>query len=488
MHAQIESTASWELIQPCRSVTKEIKADTTELRNDTAAIKEDTAQILEEIARLQSRLPQQAKAPNDFMLQRFLEEMTEYTEAVLDSETLVEDSDDNYPGTPREGKQSKVPERKWTPPLSTVEQKQSKVPERKWTPPLSTAEHLTFEPPFFEELAPLSTPTRSIPPFSSSFSEIPLRPRPQLYTSTRTNNERWGLETRASQNLPPSEASMEYKGVNPPPPESPSRKQAETAETLLCNKAVVEHGRISAQSFRGCFTIDFRLPDDLLALHSTVPMSDPQGKRAKWIVPDWYSMDEFAYWRYSVITYPMRDWPALRPSLFVPPRPIQVVLSFRLTPAETDQDFCRRWTMIYEAIETLRADSGNKHIWKQVLVHINGSMNWEGLCLGKALERIGAKQKLPGRVVSLDGAKLRPTYQETDRTLHGERILYTIREASPRTHLRLAARPLTLILRLRHSFLLTLSRETSRRRCLSRLSPPHHMGPPIRIHTETLSI
>lgn len=67
-------------------LTKEIKNDTTELRHDTGAIREDTAQILEEIARLQARLPQDAAAaPNDFILQRFFEDMTTYTEQSLDA-------------------------------------------------------------------------------------------------------------------------------------------------------------------------------------------------------------------------------------------------------------------------------------------------------------------------------------------------------------------------------------------------------------------
>lgn len=66
------------------SATKDIKADTIEIRNDTAAIKDDTAQILEEIARLQERLPATAAASNDFILQRFLEDMAAYTESTLD--------------------------------------------------------------------------------------------------------------------------------------------------------------------------------------------------------------------------------------------------------------------------------------------------------------------------------------------------------------------------------------------------------------------
>ncbi|XEV01778.1 hypothetical protein FSHL1_007065 [Fusarium sambucinum] len=66
------------------TVTKDIKTDTTKILNDTAAIKDDTSQILEEIARLQARLPATATAPNDYVLQKFLEDMATYTESTLD--------------------------------------------------------------------------------------------------------------------------------------------------------------------------------------------------------------------------------------------------------------------------------------------------------------------------------------------------------------------------------------------------------------------
>ncbi|KAJ4214367.1 hypothetical protein NW759_010386 [Fusarium solani] len=76
-------------------LTKEIKNDTTEIRNDTAAIKEDTTLILEEIARLQAQLPRDAAvaASNNFILQRFFEEMTTYTEQALDA--ALSDADAN---------------------------------------------------------------------------------------------------------------------------------------------------------------------------------------------------------------------------------------------------------------------------------------------------------------------------------------------------------------------------------------------------------
>ncbi|KAG5795521.1 hypothetical protein H9Q69_005455 [Fusarium xylarioides] len=73
------------------SLTKDIKTDTTEIRNDTAAIKDDTALILQEIAKLQARLPETAAAPNDYILQKFLEDMATYTETTLDVDLSYSD-------------------------------------------------------------------------------------------------------------------------------------------------------------------------------------------------------------------------------------------------------------------------------------------------------------------------------------------------------------------------------------------------------------
>lgn len=100
-------------------LTKEIKNDTTELRNDTAAIKEDTSQILEEIAKLQARLPRDAAAAasNDFILQRFFEEMTTYTEQALD--VALSDADGNsskavsFDGDPEERTTTFLPQNSW---------------------------------------------------------------------------------------------------------------------------------------------------------------------------------------------------------------------------------------------------------------------------------------------------------------------------------------------------------------------------------------
>ncbi|KAF5714101.1 hypothetical protein FMUND_7603 [Fusarium mundagurra] len=66
------------------NTAKATKIDTTEIRNDTSAIKDGTAQILEEISQLQARLSSQ----DDYILQKFLEDITTYTENALDEASI----------------------------------------------------------------------------------------------------------------------------------------------------------------------------------------------------------------------------------------------------------------------------------------------------------------------------------------------------------------------------------------------------------------
>ncbi|VTT73168.1 unnamed protein product [Fusarium fujikuroi] len=63
---------------------KAIKTDTTEIRNDTSAIKDGTAQILQEISQLQAQLSNR----DNYILQKFLEDMTTYTENDLDGASI----------------------------------------------------------------------------------------------------------------------------------------------------------------------------------------------------------------------------------------------------------------------------------------------------------------------------------------------------------------------------------------------------------------
>ncbi|KAE9367026.1 hypothetical protein N431DRAFT_562288 [Stipitochalara longipes BDJ] len=78
------------------TLAREIKADTQEILNDTSAIKEDTTQILAEIARLQDQLPRDGNHRSaGFMLERYLDNLTNYAETVCDP--FLDGSDGSSP-------------------------------------------------------------------------------------------------------------------------------------------------------------------------------------------------------------------------------------------------------------------------------------------------------------------------------------------------------------------------------------------------------
>jgi hypothetical protein len=69
-------------------LARDIKKDTEEIKENSAAIKDDTAQILSEIARLQTKLlDDTGRQGSSVMLQRYLDNLTNYAESVCD--TLV---------------------------------------------------------------------------------------------------------------------------------------------------------------------------------------------------------------------------------------------------------------------------------------------------------------------------------------------------------------------------------------------------------------
>ncbi|EEU41994.1 uncharacterized protein NECHADRAFT_86134 [Fusarium vanettenii 77-13-4] len=88
-----KSSLELALIVHSLALTKDIKADTTEIRNDTTTIKENTEQILQQIVRLEAQLPKDVATPNDYAIQRFLEDMTTHTEMALD--TIIAGNDDD---------------------------------------------------------------------------------------------------------------------------------------------------------------------------------------------------------------------------------------------------------------------------------------------------------------------------------------------------------------------------------------------------------
>jgi hypothetical protein len=83
------------------TIARDIKKDTTLILEDTSHLKKDTARILEEIATLQNLLLQNittSEKERGFLLDRYLESLTEYTESVWNDITSNRDSriDDMY--------------------------------------------------------------------------------------------------------------------------------------------------------------------------------------------------------------------------------------------------------------------------------------------------------------------------------------------------------------------------------------------------------
>ncbi|CAM1510802.1 Fc.00g083150.m01.CDS01 [Cosmosporella sp. VM-42] len=84
-----------ETMQLC--LAKEIKADTTAIRNDTSEIpdvKRNTEEILEEILRLRLEISDKTKAEGNFMLERYLDNLTTYAETVVNGD--LEDPSNTY--------------------------------------------------------------------------------------------------------------------------------------------------------------------------------------------------------------------------------------------------------------------------------------------------------------------------------------------------------------------------------------------------------
>jgi WD40 repeat protein len=91
-------------------VSKNIKVDTANILIDTAEIKEDTSQILQEIAKLQARLPAEVQDGTRFILQRYLDSLTDYAESSLGRDTTHNHDDESPRHTPLEERLALVDE------------------------------------------------------------------------------------------------------------------------------------------------------------------------------------------------------------------------------------------------------------------------------------------------------------------------------------------------------------------------------------------
>ncbi|KAM5362716.1 hypothetical protein ACJZ2D_012378 [Fusarium nematophilum] len=492
------------------SLTKEIKTDTTEIRNDTAAIKDDTAQILQEIARLQARLPEDAATPNDFMLQKFLEEMTTYTEQELDTTLGDGDSRRNSrahsfideqeeaattrisPADPWDSHQeaaiSPQPEPSSNPYPWGTRQEDVGIPhsEASRTTPMNTsswsnrydaAAHQepsrtspTNASPWSSYQGPPRPPPTNQPPWNNRPRPPPLDPpgilAPVPIETTGSGISPGSWPRRSGQGRPGERSTIRPTTEEEQPHQeryaSPAslsvklklhddRDRNVTLRRLTEEEVMAARGRRDSEEalqatdeadvlrssnpeqtqddwvaletcavmpYRGNLVLDRPVPQDLL---DSIPRNDRR--------------NEFTHWRFTAVTcYPSlvvdRNY-ALRPQLFAWPRPIKVILSFWLDPAETAPDFVTRWRFIVRSVNHLcknfLADS-----WMNIVVHIHGPADWVGLDPGvvQILEMTGIKLKANMAVVELDGKPLEPFYHEDATELRGETVYGTIREAN----------------------------------------------------------
>lgn len=212
------------LVDWCRSITREVKADTGVLLNDTAAIKQDTAEILAEIARLRAQLPADSgdQHPN-ILLERYLDDLTSYAETVYSDEIGIFPESEGYeqtfidaretPGSgagPKSNNStphSRSPPRSTTPPMTDIpslvvseDTGRNEQIRRAGLPRKEVAQY-TYQLPLRE---PLTRPERSPPTWAqgSSSKSTAASPSERITTSTthqvigdrRSDNDKRSLE------------------------------------------------------------------------------------------------------------------------------------------------------------------------------------------------------------------------------------------------------------------------------------------------------
>ncbi|RKK61041.1 hypothetical protein BFJ69_g17167 [Fusarium oxysporum] len=423
------------------ALTKDIKTDTTELRNDTTAIKDDTAQILQEIAQLQARLPDTAAAPNDYILQRFLEDMATYTEATLDVD--VEFSDrasykapsfiDEVAERPTVAASDGPPNLCPSDPSGIVgpqklnaesndEENAAQIIFRV----LNNRSHTYWPRPSHEQ-----PPTR------------PCEPGPSVKVNQQNHHDKYPtsqilgqpilpylLSTTSpfpAQALPRAHELTMSSSVRPTAPPSPPSSQRTEGQTNKDPAKYEEECSLSDEnhtaSFRGNVVLDIPAPKRILDLvpHAAAP-----------------ECDEFTHSRFTWITCHPKNFAScnytLRPTLFGQPRQIRFILVVQVDP--DDCYATERWNLIHDSLvyaqERLKASGEGSDIWTKVLVHVHLPRRW--IWADKSwtnfLKEIGLNQPIRGLITKLDHKRLKEPLHVDTRFIAGQRVYCTMSEVS----------------------------------------------------------
>ncbi|PNP79957.1 hypothetical protein FNYG_06654 [Fusarium nygamai] len=363
------------------SLTKDIKNDTTEIRGDTAAIKDDTALILLQIEQLQARLPDTAAAPNDYILQKFLEDMATYTETTLEADFPYSD-----------GMSSRA--------LSNViEYDESSTQFPRYDLPILT-------PPDPTALVASQSSDSSEP--GNAFKDENDHPAlPELHRYVH-----WARPIR--KDIPhrpkepgPASSYPKYSFDKEPALGSESSKEADAVTTSSRTQDSSSQKGQQIQSYRGNLIVDFPVPDSFLAR-----------------VPD---RDEFKHARFSFITCPPEEFGdhnyTLRATLFTKPRHTQFILVVQVNP--DDKYFIRRWNLILDSI--VYAQKQSDDFWKRVIVHLHlaHGTDWGARSTHHpltVLESIGAKQIFSDKITKVDSECLDEPLGEDSPAIRGQPI------------------------------------------------------------------
>ncbi|ENH61731.1 Chitin synthase A [Fusarium oxysporum f. sp. cubense race 1] len=426
------------------SLTKDIKVDTTEIRNDTTAIKDDTALILQEIAQLQARLPDTVASPNDYILQKFLEDMATYTETTLDVDVSYSDGmssralsivDEHYhssPISPRydlpilgpqypaalvasQSSDSSNPASD-----SRIEETQNQI-----APSLVRVHQGdSHKKSVLSEFARLDT---FDPLWRERYGDY-LHGKRLSNDAIRENQE----HSDRGQPLPSIRGPQHADLLNSTSHRSPQqlmpymvpiRRPIPTEEDDIVKlssstKGLSSQEEYHIQRFRGNVVIDLPVPDRILNL---VPHSSPPGR------------DEFTHSRFSFITCPPevfgnRNY-TLRATLFAQPRQTQFILVMQLDP--NDKDFVLRWNFIHDSIvyaqQKHQASGTSQEFWKRVIVHLHlaHGTQWGARSSDhplNVLESIGAKQTINAKVTRIDSEYLDEPIEEGSSTIGGHMV------------------------------------------------------------------
>ncbi|KAF4966100.1 hypothetical protein FSARC_6182 [Fusarium sarcochroum] len=383
------------------SLTKDIKVDTTELRNDTAVIKDDTAHILHEIAQLQARLPDTAVAPNDYILQRFLEDMATYTEGTLDVDvgdsdcgssrnlSLIDERTASPVGSPHEN-----------PPILAAQASKS----------FGTTQGLRSQA--HEEPGITLPSTQACQNQTNSYrqrssnEDLPQRPynlEPDVprsadpaHTPPQAQNSNAVLRTSPDQSYRPVKMPDTNDTSSSPrtlaPEETPDHPSKRSEERVPAS----EEYRIS--SFNGNVAFSIPVPDHIFKQVTRGGQDDRRHERANS--------------RFTFVTCPPDQFTSqgyvLRQSLRKTPRRIKFILALQLDTHDKDVSFVSRWSMINEALlyahGRLVKQGLTGNVWKQVLVHLHQPFaeKHRKTTSSGALRSIGASQDPDFAITWLD--------------------------------------------------------------------------------------